>query len=303
MPFTPFSPIKPIYMINRKPEGYKELLAYQKAAALQAATFELTRQFPKTKTLIALADQMDRSARSGTKNIIEGWKRNTTREYFQFLGFSIGSTEEVKDDAADIAKGLYRELMTIRELWVPRGEMGVRGGMGGKGEMGGMGEKGVRGEKGVMGGRGIMGERGSGMGGMGVRGEKGVMGGRGETGEALNPIQPIQPIPPISASPPVPFTPFKPFTESELVSLRFYPLDHSLPPIVQLYLRAKEVLMLLNKLQKSLDVKMDQELTKSPQDRARKRILQFEKENRDIKKMIEDTGLRQLEDGRWVKRE
>ena len=47
-------------MINRKPEGYKELLAYQKAAELQAATFELTRLFPKTKTLVALADQMDR---------------------------------------------------------------------------------------------------------------------------------------------------------------------------------------------------------------------------------------------------
>lgn len=85
LPFQPLTPIRLIFMIGRKPEGYKDLLVYRRAAELQEETFRLTAQFPppqlaiasfsrasKTKTLIALADQMDRSARSGTKNIIEG---------------------------------------------------------------------------------------------------------------------------------------------------------------------------------------------------------------------------------------
>src|SRR3989338_5407227 len=114
-------------MISRKPEGYKDLLAYRKAAEVQEMTLSLTNLFPRTKNMLNLKDQMDRSGRSGTKNIIEGWKRNTTKEYFDFLGFSIGALEELKDDCADIAKGLYRELRTIRELWEPRGGMGETG--------------------------------------------------------------------------------------------------------------------------------------------------------------------------------
>lgn len=260
-------------MIHRKPEGYKDLLVYQKAAELQAKTFELTHQFPQTKTLIALADQMDRSARSGTKNIIEGWKRNTTKQYFDFLGFSIGSIEELKDDLADIAKGLYPDLMEI---------------------------------KGLMGGRGL----------------RGKMGGTGA------PLDPLKPFPPPGSSPPLsplnpfmppdpflhpgpfksspPFNPLKPFTpfsESDLTRLRFYPLDISLPPAVQLYLRAKEVLMLLNKLQKSLDVKMDEEMTKPSGERARGRIQDFGKETKKVEEIIKGSGLVRLIDGRVITKE
>src|SRR3989338_3184815 len=100
-------------MISRKPEGYKDLLAYWKTADVQEMTLELTNLFPRAKNMMNLKDQMDRSGRSGTKNIIEGWKRNTPKEYFDFLGFSIGALEELKDDAADVAKGLYVELMGL----------------------------------------------------------------------------------------------------------------------------------------------------------------------------------------------
>lgn len=71
----------------KDPYGYRKLLAYQKAEQLQLKCNELTHLFPKTKTLYDLADQMDRSARSGKQNIVEGWKRNTTKEYYDFLGF------------------------------------------------------------------------------------------------------------------------------------------------------------------------------------------------------------------------
>src|SRR3989338_11241384 len=111
-------------MIQRKPEGYKDLLAYRKTADVQEMTLELTNLFPRAKNMLNLKDQMDRSGRSGTKNIIEGWKRNTTNEYFTFLGFSIGALEELKDDAADVAKGLYQELMGIKGLMGERGTTG-----------------------------------------------------------------------------------------------------------------------------------------------------------------------------------
>jgi len=54
------------------PYGYKKLLVYTKAEELQRECARLTAQFPKEKTLIALADQMDRSARSVKQNIVEG---------------------------------------------------------------------------------------------------------------------------------------------------------------------------------------------------------------------------------------
>lgn len=131
---------------ERKPYGYRELLAYEKAEELQHACAELTHMFPRAKTLIALADQMDRSARSVKQNIVEGWKRNTTKEYYDFLGFSIGANTELEEDCDDIWKGMYPELLDQRGVMGERGERGIE----------------TRGEKGIKGQdqRGESGERG-----------------------------------------------------------------------------------------------------------------------------------------------
>lgn len=110
---------------ERKPYGYRELLAYKKAEELQRACTELTHMFPRAKTLIALADQMDRSARSVKQNIVEGWKRNTTKEYYDFLGFSIGANTELEEDCDDIWKGMYPELVNQRGVMGERGERGI----------------------------------------------------------------------------------------------------------------------------------------------------------------------------------
>lgn len=86
-------------------------MAYQKAREPQVFTNNFVLNLPQTKTFFDLADQMARSGRSGSKNIVEGWKRNTTKEYFDFLGFSIGAVEELKDDAADVVTGVYPQLL------------------------------------------------------------------------------------------------------------------------------------------------------------------------------------------------
>lgn len=90
--------------------GYKKLLVYRKAEEIQDACAKYTATFPREKTLIALADQMDRSARSVKQNIVEGWKRNSTREYYDFLGFSMGANAELEEDCDDILRGIYKGI-------------------------------------------------------------------------------------------------------------------------------------------------------------------------------------------------
>jgi len=70
---------------------------------------------------MSLADQMDRSARSGKQNIVEGWRRNTTKEYYDFLGFSIGAIAELEEDCDDVWKGIYPNLMGLKGIM---GKMG-----------------------------------------------------------------------------------------------------------------------------------------------------------------------------------
>lgn len=129
IPFLPF-----MLKQSKTPYGYRYLLVYRKSEELQAACSQLTNFFPQTKTAVALADQMNRSARSTKQNITEGWKRNMTREYYQFLGFAIASNAELEEDGNDIWKGIYPELMGIRGVMGERGnEMGEKGEMGERG--------------------------------------------------------------------------------------------------------------------------------------------------------------------------
>ena len=124
---------------SKKSYGYKDLLVYKKSEELQGECSLLTSHFPHSspstpliplKTLSSLSDQMNRSARSVKQNIVEGWKRNSTKEYYDFLGFSIGALTELEEDCNDIWKGIYPELMGIRGVMGAMGEMGVKGVMG-----------------------------------------------------------------------------------------------------------------------------------------------------------------------------
>ena len=89
--------------VDRNPLGYKNLRTWQQANEI----FELTEKFvatlparnPKTGQFMSdTSDHMLRSARSGVRNIEEGYSRTTTGEYISFLGFSKGSLEELLGD-------------------------------------------------------------------------------------------------------------------------------------------------------------------------------------------------------------
>ena len=196
---------------SRQPYGFRNLLAYKKAEELQLECSRITAQFPKYKTLIALADQMNRSACSAKQNIVEGWKRNSTKEYYDFLGFSIGANTELEEDCNDIWKGIYRDLMGVTGIMSEKGNE--------KGITGVMGEKEMNGEIGIM----------------GVSKEKGEIGVTGERGITFPSFK-------------TPLTLLSPLILFDIEKIPFYPLDKKLPLIIQLKLRCKELNYLLYQL-------------------------------------------------------
>lgn len=82
------------------PEGYKYLAVWTNAILLRFLIRKFTETLSysehRTKT------QLDDAGRSVVSNIEEGYKRPTTKEYLDFIGFSQASLEEIK--------GLARQL-------------------------------------------------------------------------------------------------------------------------------------------------------------------------------------------------
>ena len=76
------------------PEGYKYLAVWTNAVLLRFLIRKFTETLPRleyrTKT------QLNDAGRSIVSNIEEGYKRPTTKEYLDFLGFSQASLEEIK---------------------------------------------------------------------------------------------------------------------------------------------------------------------------------------------------------------
>ena len=87
---------------KKKPEGYKELLVYQRSQQLQDFIYQITENFPINER--RRREHMRDSARSVKQNIVEGWKRETTQQYIDFLSFSFGSLGELKEDGEDCVR-------------------------------------------------------------------------------------------------------------------------------------------------------------------------------------------------------
>lgn len=99
------------FIRRKKPEGYKELLIYKRAVELQDFVYKITEKFPQNER--RRREHMRDSARSVKQNIVEGWKRETTQQYIDFLSFSFGSLGELKEDGGDC---FQRGLITREEF-------------------------------------------------------------------------------------------------------------------------------------------------------------------------------------------
>ncbi len=90
----------------RNPLGYKVLRTYQQGEEI----YDLVRIFTATY-LHPIADSrlvghMNDSARSVPRNIMEGYGRNNTKQYYEFLGFSFGSLLELLGDCLTLEKDI-----------------------------------------------------------------------------------------------------------------------------------------------------------------------------------------------------
>ncbi|KKP67343.1 MAG: S23 ribosomal protein [Candidatus Roizmanbacteria bacterium GW2011_GWA2_35_19] len=87
------------------PDGYKYLVPWSNAVLLRFFIRKFTESLPKSE--YRRKSQVDDAARSVVRNIEEGYKRTTTSEYLQFIGYSQGSLEEVKGDVRELTEDKF----------------------------------------------------------------------------------------------------------------------------------------------------------------------------------------------------
>jgi four helix bundle protein len=76
-------------------KSYKDLIVYQKGLDLVNDIYKITRGYPKEE-IFGLTNQMRRAAISVPTNISEGYGRDSTKNYNQFLKISKGSLFELE---------------------------------------------------------------------------------------------------------------------------------------------------------------------------------------------------------------
>jgi four helix bundle protein len=75
--------------------NYKELQVWQRAKNFAVSLYRLSEKFPQTERF-GLTSQIRRAATSVPANIAEGWGRQSTKEYIQFLTVARGSLMELE---------------------------------------------------------------------------------------------------------------------------------------------------------------------------------------------------------------
>ena len=75
--------------------SYQELTVWQKGMQLAEECYRLTQDFPKAE-LFGMTSQIRRASSSIPANVAEGWGREGTREFIQFLRVAQGSLKELE---------------------------------------------------------------------------------------------------------------------------------------------------------------------------------------------------------------
>lgn len=78
-----------------KVKTYKDLIVWQKSIRLVTTVYTLTKTFPSDERF-GLVSQLNRAVISIPSNIAEGWGRELSKNYLQFLRISRGSLMEVE---------------------------------------------------------------------------------------------------------------------------------------------------------------------------------------------------------------
>jgi len=98
-----------------KVKDYKDLKIWQKGIEIADKIYSVTEGFPKTE-LYCLTSQMKRASVSIPSNIAEGFMRQHSKEYKQFLYISLGSCAELETQLILSNKRNYLTKSKLEEL-------------------------------------------------------------------------------------------------------------------------------------------------------------------------------------------
>ena len=98
-----------------KVKDYKDLKIWQKGIEIADKIYSATEGFPKTE-LYCLTSQMRRASVSIPSNIAEGFARQHSKEYKQFLYISLGSCAELDTQLILSNKRNYLTKSNLEEL-------------------------------------------------------------------------------------------------------------------------------------------------------------------------------------------
>lgn len=98
-----------------KVKSYKELMVWQKGIEIANKVYEITEKYPK-KEIYGLAAHCRKSAVSIPSNIAEGFSRQHTKEYVQFLYISLGSCSELETQLIISNKQIFIADKILLEL-------------------------------------------------------------------------------------------------------------------------------------------------------------------------------------------
>ncbi len=82
-------------MKEKSTKGYHKLLIWQKSRLFVSLVYKYTDRFPKSEEY-GLKNQLRRASISVVLNIVEGHRRNSSKEFLRFLDIATGSLTEVE---------------------------------------------------------------------------------------------------------------------------------------------------------------------------------------------------------------
>lgn len=80
---------------DKTDKGYHKLIVWQKAKNLVSLIYEVTENFPRSEEF-GLKSQVRRASVSVVLNIVEGYRRRSTKEFLRFIDFAWASLTEVE---------------------------------------------------------------------------------------------------------------------------------------------------------------------------------------------------------------
>lgn len=109
-----------------KIRSYKDLLIWQKGIELTEMVYSITKSFP-IEEIYSLTNQIKRASVSIPSNIAEGFGRNSTKSYMNFLKISRGSLYELETQLIIAEKQNFISdsllLQNINDLIAEEGKM------------------------------------------------------------------------------------------------------------------------------------------------------------------------------------